>query len=142
MTETIALTTELRLLIYTALLCLLLWVPYILAGIMTHGLPKMVGYGISREEGVPAWAQRAHRAHMNLVENLAPFAVLVLVAHLLNVHSALTFWGVQLFFWARIVQIVVTWAGVPWVRTLSFAVGWVGNLLIFAALMGAGTSAA
>lgn len=134
--EMLPLSLELRLLVYAAFICLLLWVPYILAGIMTHGLPRMVGYGVSREEGVPEWAKRAYRAHLNLVENLAPFAVLVLVAHVTNVHSDLTIWGAQLFFYARLVQIVVTWAGVPWVRTLAFAVGWVGNLLIFAALMG------
>jgi uncharacterized MAPEG superfamily protein len=39
--------------------------------------------------------------------------------------------GAALFFWARIVQAVVHIAGVPWVRTLAFAVSWVGLLLIF-----------
>ncbi|MEQ9642212.1 MAG: MAPEG family protein [Alphaproteobacteria bacterium] len=135
--DIVALTIELRLLVYAAFICLLLWLPYILAGIMSHGLMPMLGYGASREEGVPAWAKRAYRAHLNLVENLAPFAVLVLVAHVSNVHSDLTVWGAQVFFWARVVQILVTWGGVPIVRTLAFAVGWVGNLMIFAALMGA-----
>ena len=134
--EMIALTTELRLLVYAAVLCLLLWLPYILAGIMKQGLMTMVGYESNRDEGLPAWAKRAYRAHLNLVENLAPFAVLVLVAHVTNVHSDLTVWGAQLFFWARVVQVVVTWVGLPFVRTLAFAAGWVGNLMIFAALMG------
>lgn len=138
MTDMVSLTTELRLLVYAALLCLLLWVPYILAGIGAHGLTRMVGYGASREQGVPGWAARAYRAHLNLVENLAPFAVLVLVAHMTNVHNALTLIGAQLFFWARIAQVAVTYAGIPWVRTLAFAAGWVGNLMIFAALMGLG----
>ena len=30
----------------------------------------------------------------------------------------------QLYFWARVVHLVVYTFGVPWVRTLSFAVGW------------------
>ena len=40
----IALTYELRMLAYSALLCLLLWIPYILAEIKVRGLNRAVGY--------------------------------------------------------------------------------------------------
>ena len=126
-----ALTTELRLLTYTALISLLVWVPYILSEIKTRGLARAVGYPSGVVDDLPAWAQRCHRAHMNLVENIGPFAILVLVAHVMGINNAMTVLGAQLFFWARIVQIGVMIAGISWVRTLAFAAGLVGNLLIF-----------
>ena len=131
----VVLTTELRLLTYTALISLLVWVPYILCEIKTRGLGRAVGYPSGVVDDLPAWAQRCHRAHMNLVENIGPFAVLVLVAHVLGISNGMTVLGAQLFFWARIVQIVVMIAGVSWVRTLAFAAGLIGNLLIFGQIL-------
>jgi uncharacterized MAPEG superfamily protein len=121
---------ELRLLVYSAFICLLVWIPYILAEIRQRGLSRAVSYPSGTVEDLPAWAQRAHRAHMNLVENLTPFAALVLVAHFMGVHDQVTLWGAHLFFWSRLVHIVVMWAGIPWVRTAAFTVGVIGNLMI------------
>lgn len=132
----ITLTTELRLLVYTAILCLLLWIPYILGVIRTRGLVRAVGYPSGVTDDLPAWAQRAQRAHMNLVENIAPFAILVLVAHVTGVSGGLALLGARLFFWSRIVQVLAMFAGIPWVRTLAFAAGLIGNLLIFSAVLG------
>ena len=129
------LTTELRLLTYTAFICLVLWIPYILAEIKVRGLTRAVGYPSGVVDDLPAWAQRGHRAHMNLVENLAPFAVLVLVAHALGVSNSATVLGAHLFFWSRLVQIGVMYAGIPWLRTLSFAVAMIGNLIILGQIL-------
>ena len=60
-------------------LCAVLWIPYILSRIQTWGLINAVGYPENPPE-VPAWAQRSAKVHANMVENLAPFAALVLVA--------------------------------------------------------------
>ncbi|MDP6708020.1 MAG: MAPEG family protein [Alphaproteobacteria bacterium] len=124
------LTIELRLLTYTAFICLILWIPYILGVIKTRGMGRAMGYPSGVADDLPEWAQRANRAHMNLVENLAPFAILVLVAHLIGVSNTYTVVGAQLFFWARVVQSVVMIVGIPMLRTPAFAVGWIGNLLI------------
>lgn len=129
------LTTELRLLTYTALICLLLWIPYILCEIKQRGLSRAVGYPSGVVDDLPPWAQRAHRAHMNLVENIGPFAILVLVAHVLGISNAMTVLGVQLFFWARVAQTVIMIAGISWLRTLAFAVGLIGNILIFSQII-------
>ena len=133
--DLLLLTTELRYLAYAALLSLVLWIPYVLAEIGTRGLSRAVSYPTGFYDDLPAWAQRCHRAHMNLVENLLPFATLVLIAHVAGVASDLTALGAQLFFWARVAQTLVHIAGIPWLRTLAFAVGWIGNLLIFWAIM-------
>ena len=130
MSADMTLTTELRLLTYTAFISLVVWIPYILAAIKARGLSRAVRYPSGGTEDLPDWAQRGYRAHMNLVENLAPFAVLVLVAHAVGVSNPATVLGAQLFFWARVVQIGVMYAGIPWLRTLSFAVAMIGNLII------------
>jgi uncharacterized MAPEG superfamily protein len=129
------LTTELRLLTYTALVSLVVWIPYILSEIKVRGLTRAVGYPSGVVDDLPAWAQRGHRAHMNLVENLAPFAVLVLVAHAIGVSNAATVLGAQLFFWGRIAQTVVMYAGLRWLRTVSFVVAMTGNLIILAQIL-------
>jgi uncharacterized MAPEG superfamily protein len=74
------------------------------------------------------WAQRAHRAHLNLVENLAPFAALVLIA---NVTSTKVAGCAALFFWARVVQAIVHIAGIAYVRTVAFFVSWLALIIMF-----------
>ena len=133
----LALNTDMRLLAYTALVCILMWIPYILAAIKTFGLKRMAGaYPTPNYSALPQWAQRLNRAHMNLVENIGPFAVLVIVAQLVGAANPMTALGVRLFFWARLAQIAAHTAGVPWLRTLFFVVGWVGNLIILAQIIG------
>ncbi len=111
-------------------LCAILWVPYILSRIQQQGLANAVGYMENPPEP-PDWAKRANRVHLNFVENLAPFAALVLVAHIVGLAGETTAFGAALFFWARIVHTVVFYAGIPWARTLAFAVSWVGMVMIF-----------
>jgi uncharacterized MAPEG superfamily protein len=129
------LTVELRLLTYSAFICLLLWIPYILAEIKVRGIGRAVGYPSGVVDDLAAWGQRAHRAHMNLVENLGPFAVMVLVAHAIGLSNEMTVLGAQLFFWSRLAQTVIIWAGIPWIRTVAFAMGAAGNLMIFWAIL-------
>jgi uncharacterized MAPEG superfamily protein len=111
-------------------LCAVLWVPYILSRIQERGLVNAVGYMQNPPES-PAWAQRAHKVHLNFVENLAPFAALVLVAQVAGLASETTALGAAIFFWARVVHAAVYYAAVPWLRTLAFAVSWVGMVMIF-----------
>ena len=134
-----ALSIDIRLLVYSALLCLVVWLPYILAGIGHFGLTRMVSYPACDFRELPQWAQRLHRAHMNLVENLAPFAILVLVAHMIGAANEMTALGARLFFWARIVQILSHTFAIPWVRTLSFFIGTLGNVIILLQIIGGGS---
>jgi uncharacterized MAPEG superfamily protein len=129
-------TTELTLLAWSALLCLLLTYPGIL-GLMR--IPQGFSWGLGNRDRplpeLPPWAARARRAHTNMVENLAPFAALVLIAHVAGRNNAMTVLGAQLFFWGRIAHAATYMAGlVPW-RTLAFAVSSTGMLLIFLQLL-------
>jgi uncharacterized MAPEG superfamily protein len=127
-------TVDLTMLAWSAVLCVLLAIPYTMGMTGRVGLPTMAG----NREGVPepeGWMARSKRAHLNLVENLAPFAALVLIAHLVGKADASTALGAQLFFWGRLVHAVVYIAGLPWIRTAAWAVSVVGMAIIFVALI-------
>jgi uncharacterized MAPEG superfamily protein len=132
----VAMTADMGFLVHAALLSIVMWVPYILAGIMHFGLIRMVSYPACDFTELPMWAQRLYRAHMNLVENLAPFAALVIVAQITGAANEATALGASLFFWARLVQIAGHTAGIPFVRTLAFAVGVAGNVIILLQIIG------
>jgi uncharacterized MAPEG superfamily protein len=98
------------------------------------GLMKLVG----NREDMPklmGWAGRAERAHLNMMINLVLFASLELAAAILGKGNATTMLGAQLFFWCRLAYAVIYLAGLPWLRTLSWAGSIVGLLLIFAQIV-------
>ncbi len=128
-------TVDLTMLAWSAALCLVLALPYTIGLNKALGLPILVG---NRENfpTVEGWIGRAKRAHMNMLENIAPFAALVLVAHVAGKADASTALGAQLFFWARLVHAVVYIAGLPWIRTAAYAVSVVGMVMIFLKIVG------
>lgn len=121
--------TELLYLTLTTVLTGLLWVPYILDRIGTWGLIEAVGYPADPKPQSP-WARRLMKAHANAVENLVIFAALVLVAQLAGVSNAATAAACVVFFWARVVHVLAYTFGIPWVRTLAFAVGFFAQATI------------
>ena len=123
-------TTELTYLAWTAVLCLILWVPYIAAGASQYGFLTPDEYKVPGSRILPEWANRAQRAHFNLLENLPSFTVLILIAHLTGTSTETTAVAAAAFFWARIVQTVVHIMGVPYLRTAAFFVGIVAQLTI------------
>ena len=127
-------TTDLMMLTWSAVLCVLLAFPYTIGLTQKLGLPTMAG---NRENFpvVEGWIGRSLRAHRNMVENLAPFAALVLVAHVAGKAGSDTALGAQLFFWSRLVHAGAYLGGVVWVRTAAFAVSFVGMLLIVVAIL-------
>lgn len=116
-------TPELHYLALAATFTALLWIPYILNLIGRNKLSDAVGYPAAPLSMSP-WADRLKKAHYNAIENLAPFAAIVLVAHAAGVNNAATAAAAAAFFWARVVHAVVYTLGIPWLRTLSFAVAW------------------
>src|SRR5688572_4321708 len=127
-------TTDLMMLTWSAVLCVLLAVPYSVGLSQRLGLPTLAG---NRENFpvVEGWIGRAQRAHRNMIENLAPFAALVLVAHIAGKAGGDTAMGAQLFFWSRLVHAGAYIGGVMWVRTAAFAVSLVGMAMILLAIL-------
>jgi len=115
-------TTEITYLALVSTLTALLWIPYILNTILVRGLIDAVGYPQDPAPLSP-WSARMKAAHTNAVENLVVFAALVLVAHAAGISNAATAMASQIYLWARLVHVVSYTARIPWVRTLSFVVG-------------------
>jgi uncharacterized MAPEG superfamily protein len=125
--------TELYYLTLVSALTALLWVPYILNRIAVRGLIKAVGY--SDETPHSPWAQRMMKAHANAVENLVVFAALVLVADAAGTTNATITGACMVYFWARVVHALTYTLAIPWVRTLSFALGFFAQATIATQLL-------
>ena len=124
-------TTDLRYLAYTAILTAALWIPYVVAQVMTNGFLAPPNYVDPTPRPVPLWGKRADRTYLNAVEVFAPFAALVIVAQLAGKANAMTaFWAIC-FFWLRLAHAVVYLLGVPYVRTVIFTLGFVCVVGIF-----------
>jgi uncharacterized MAPEG superfamily protein len=129
-------TTELYWLTLTVLMTALFWVPYILDRLAVRGLMPAIADNKPENDGPHSlWAQRAIKAHENAVENLVIFVPAVLMAHLLNISTPATKMAVVIYFFARLIHFVVYLFGVPVVRTLAFAVGWVAQIVILASIL-------
>jgi uncharacterized MAPEG superfamily protein len=128
-------SVELTMLAYSAALLLVLVLIQATAGIRSVGLVPLA----NSRDGLPP-AQGFHARALRCVDNhregLAIFAPLVLVAALAHVSNGTSVLGAQLFFYSRVAHAVLYLAGVPMVRPLAWAVGLVGTIMIFAALMG------
>jgi uncharacterized MAPEG superfamily protein len=126
-------TIELTMLAYSAGLTVLLALPPTLGLIPQLGLVRLVG----NREGLPVvegWIGRGRRAHQNMIENIAPFAALVLVANAADISTAQTQLGAQLFFYGRAAHAIAYYVGIPWARTVVFGISVVGMFMILAAL--------
>ena len=75
-------------------------------------------------------AGRAKRAHANMLESLVLFAILILVVQVAGLNNEMTALGAQIFVFARLVYAVVYIVGVPWLRTVIWAISVVGMVII------------
>jgi len=128
-------TTELYWLTLTALMTALLWVPYVLNRIVVGGLGGALAGTSPAGESHSDWANRAIKAHYNAIENLAIFAPVVLIAHLLNISNGATKAAVVVYFFARLIHYVVYSAAIPAARTLAFTAGWLAQIAIIASIL-------
>ena len=122
-------TPELTMLTWVVILHLVCWVPYILNRVMVEGLVGAVGYPDDPKPLAP-WAARAKKAHYNSVENLVAFAAMVLILHAVGISNETTVMACTVYFWARLAHYIIYAAGIPWLRTLSYFVGWLATVTL------------
>ena len=129
--------TELLYLLLTAILTGLLWIPVVIGYVTARGTLKPENYRVAPTSALPAWVNRANRAHLNAVENLAPFAVVVLVAHATGVSSATTEICAAVYFYARVAHAVIHISGFGqfMARTVAFTVAWVAFITFAVVLL-------
>jgi uncharacterized MAPEG superfamily protein len=107
----------------------------------SHAASLQRGYrwtASARDEPTPplsGLAGRLERALRNYLETFPFFAAAVLTAHAMDRHGALTIWGTQLYFWARVAYLPLYAFGVLLVRSLVWNVAAVGIALVLAALL-------
>lgn len=125
---------ELSLLVWAVVLTFVQMLVALTGAFLQVGLPALTG---NREGLAPftGWAGRAQRAHHNMLENLALFAALVIVAVIAQKTNSTTLAGAQLFLWARLAYAVFYVIGIPWLRTAIWTVSVVGLIMIFSQLL-------
>jgi len=125
---------DLKMLVWTAVLAFAQTMLAAFGAQSQIGLASLAG---NRENLPPVtgWADRAARAHGNMMESLPIFGILVLVAQLSGRANATTAVGAELFFWARLLYAPIYTIGIPWVRTAVWGVSVVGMAIILAQLL-------
>lgn len=129
-------TTELHWLVLSILLTAVLWMPYIINRLFEEGIL----HGIWDPDGETAtkvpWAQRLMDAHVNAVENLAVFAPLVIITHILEMNTELTATATALYFFARLSHVVLFTFRVPVLRVVAFLAGFAAQMMLVFNLVG------
>jgi uncharacterized MAPEG superfamily protein len=128
-------TVDLSMLVCTAILSLSMPAIYLVGRTQIAGGMQWALGNRDRPLEVAPWTGRAIRAHHNLTENLAPFAILVLVAHVAGKADGVTALGSILFFSARVAYAAVYIGGLIGVRTAVFFVGVFGEILILSQIL-------
>ena len=120
-------TTELFYLFFAALLTGVLWIPVVIGYVSSRGFLKPADYKVAPTSPLPDWVNRANRAHMNAVENIAPFAAVVLIATAVDISTPITVISAVVFFYARAAHALIHISGFSLfkARTVAFTVAWV-----------------
>ena len=128
-------TRELFWLTLTVILTGLLWVPYVLNRIMVRGVSGAMANPSRTDKPQAEWANRLMFAHDNAVENLIVFAPLVLILNAADVSTPTTVLACAVYFWSRLVHLIVYTAGLPVLRTLPFVVGFAAQAVLAVAIL-------
>jgi uncharacterized MAPEG superfamily protein len=100
-----------------------------------RGFKWNVGNRDGESKPVTGIAARADRARGNFLETFPFFAAAVLALAAQGSHSAQTAMGTELYFWARLVYLPVYLIGIPYFRTLVWAVSIWGLATLLVALL-------
>lgn len=127
-------TTELCMLVWSVVLGLVQILITAAGSVGQRGL----GWAASARDGQPkpltGMVARLDRARGNFLETFPLFLAVVIAAYVLQRHDGMTILGAQLYFWARLIYVPVYAAGIPYLRTLVWAVSIVGIVLLLVAL--------
>ncbi len=128
-------TIELRLLLWTVLFGL---VQSVATGVAVMRQRGVAFTASARDDQRPITGAegRVIRAFANFMETFPFFAVVVLVGSLLNRHGTLTVVGAYLYFCGRLVYWPLYVGGVPYARSLCYAVATLGIVLVFVGITG------
>lgn len=127
-------TRELFWLTMTVILTGILWIPYIINRCQVRGLMGALANPSRNDKPQAEWANRLMFAHDNAVENLIVFAPLVLILNAIDYSSKATVLACAVYFWARVAHVIVYTIGIPVLRTLTFTVGFIAQVVLVLAI--------
>jgi uncharacterized MAPEG superfamily protein len=127
-------TPELYWLAYTVALTGILWIPYTLNRIKVRGLMGAMANPSRNDKPQSEWANRIMFAHDNAIENLIIFAPLVLILDAIPYSSKTTILACAVYFWARVAHVLVYAMGVPVLRTVTFTIGFIAQVVLLIAI--------
>ena len=123
-------TPDLWILLSLALLTEILTLPPLIARGSVPGGIRWIFYNRDTElQGVAPWGGRAVRAHDNLADNLAIYAVVIGLAHVTGASNDVTAIAGETLLGARVLHAVIYIAGIPYLRTAVFAVAQLAMLV-------------
>ena len=129
--------TELLYLLLTAILTGVLWIPVVIGYVSAGRRLTPSTYKVATTTPLPDWVNRANRAHLNAVENFAPFAAVVLIAQAMGVSSDVTVSCAAIYFYARLAHAVIHISGFGLfvARTVIFTVAWLAFITFAVVLL-------
>ena len=121
---------ELKMLAWSIVLGL---VQIALAATLTTG-QRGFAWGAGARDGEPApvtpLAARLNRASANFLETFPLFAAAVLAVVAAGVADERTALGAQMYFWARVAYVPAYASGIPFIRTVAWAVAITGLIFV------------
>jgi uncharacterized MAPEG superfamily protein len=113
-----------------------IWVPIIINRLTEMGPWKALSNPEPDVRPHANWAYRLAHAHRNAVENLAVFAPLAIIVHMLGLGSPLTAAAAAIFLYARVAHAIIYTLGIPLLRTIAFFIGFLCQMILAARVLG------
>ncbi len=127
-------TTELCMLVWSVVLGLVQIAITAAGSVAQRGLGWATGPRDGQAKPLTGVVARLDRARGNFLETFPLFFAAVIAAYVLQRHDGMTVLGAELYFWARLIYVPIYAAGIPYLRTLVWAVSLVGIVLVLVAL--------
>ena len=98
-----------------------------------------LGTAAGNQHDIAPWTgtnDRLNRAIRNLIEAIAIFVPIAVAVQVLGLTNETTALGAQIFLVSRVIHAIVYVAGIPWVRTIAWAGGVLGIVMVATPLLG------
>jgi uncharacterized MAPEG superfamily protein len=122
-------TTELSYLAWTAILTALIRIPWMLNKVAVRGLGSVSRFPRDSQP-LSDWAHRLWVAHEDAVDNLVVFGILVGLLHAAGHSNPVTVFSAAIYFWARLLHVVVYAFAVPWLKTAAHVTAYLAILTL------------
>ena len=78
-----------------------------------------------------AWVHHSYRAHLNMLEQLLSFSIIVMAGAIAKVSTPTTAWCAVMFFWLRAAHAfgMITGLAKNPIRPLIYVAGWIATLV-------------